>query len=280
MNDTESESLTYTGSITPDPGWITFTQNSTHLIGQGTPSDNAHATTYNFTVMTTDPYTDVADHNWTAAFTIIKNDPPAIGTMENKSLLAPDGITWSYGTVLSSDPEGLTYTKGLEVNGSSSIPNWLTYDLSNFTFSVVTTSNANKGDHTITVIVTDDYNIAVKKSMTLTINENMAPQRNKFIPNYGIVNYNLLTIEFEAIDVMFTDPDNRTMTPKLVQGNGDPLPSFLEYNSVSNTLSGTPFSVHVGEWPISYVAIDDHALESNITFKISVNRKCYNLVST
>ena len=271
--DSESETLTYTGSLNPDPGWITFTQNYTHVKGEGMPNNNAHAQSYEFTVMTTDPHSDVNDNNFTVSFTIIANDPPTIGTMADKTLLAPDGLTWSYGATLTSDPETLSYTRSLEVDGSTTIPSWLTYDLSTYSFSIVSSSNSIKGDHTITVVATDDYNTAVKKSFTLTVNENLAPQKNKVISSYSIVNYNLLTIEFEDIDVLFTDPDGRPMTSKVSQANGDPLPSFLAFNSASNTLSGTPEIIHVGDWLISYIAVDDHTLEGAIIFKIAVKRK-------
>ena len=277
VSDPESETLTYTGSLNPDPGWITFTQNLTHLKGEGTPNDNAHAQSYEFTVMTTDPHSDVNDNNFTITFTIIANDPPTIGTMADKSLLAPDGLTWSYSATLTSDPETLSYTRALEVDGSTTIPSWLTYDLSTYSFSIVTSSNAIKGDHTITVIITDAYNTPVSKSFTLTVNENLAPQKNKVISSKSIVNYNLLTIMFEDIDVLFTDPDGRPMTPKVTQANGDPLPLFLAFNAVSNTLSGTPEFMHVGDWLISYIAVDDHNLEGAITFKVTVKRKLISL---
>jgi len=225
--------------------------------------------------VTTDPYSDVDDHIWNAIFTIIVNDPPVIGIMTNQSLLAPDSHSWAYGSSLTSDPEGLSYTRALRVNGSASIPSWLHYDLSDYSLWLITSSNAYAGDHLVTVVITDDFNTEVTKSFTLTIYTNSAPQRQKFISSYSVVNYNLLTIVFESITTLFVDPDGRTMTASVRQGNGDPLPSFLSYNNITNILSGVPDLINVGEWPTNYVAVDDHDLEGVISFKIVVKHKYF-----
>ena len=101
--------------------------NLTHLKGEGTPNDNAHAQSYEFTVMTTDPHSDVNDNNFTITFTIIANDPPYNW---RRWLISPClhlmVITWSYSATLTSDPETLSYTRALEVDGSTTIPSWLT----------------------------------------------------------------------------------------------------------------------------------------------------------
>ena len=128
--------------------------------------------------------------------------------------------------------------------------------------------------HNFTVIVTDSFNPPVKKNFTLTIQYNQAPIKLVQIPNYGIVNFNLLVIRFNPITTLFQDPEGRSLTAKLTQGNGDPLPSFLSYNALTNVLSGTPLDVNIGEWPITYSAIDDEGNIAGITFKITVKRKC------
>ena len=225
--------------------------------------------------MTTDPYSDVDDHTWTAIFTIIVNDPPVIGIMTNQSLLAPDSHSWAYGSSLTSDPEGLSYTRALRVNGSASIPSWLHYDLSDYSFWLITSSNAYAGDHLVTVVITDDFNTEVTQSFILEISLNDAPQRLKSIKNYSVVNYRLLTIDFESIYTLFADPEGRTMTASARQGNGQPLPSFLEYFNSTNTLSGIPRFEHIGEWTVSYIATDDINLEGSISFTVTVKRKCY-----
>ena len=259
--------------MTPDNGWLTCPQNGTHITFEGTPNSNTYAVQYTLEVVTTDPYTDVDDHVWNEVFVIIVNDPPVIGAMADQTLLAPDPHSWIFGASLASDPEGLSYTRSLRFNGSDTIPNWLNYDLSDYSFWMITSSNSYAGIHLVTVVITDEFNTEVTKSFNLEVQANSAPQKQMTISSYSIVNFNLLTIEFEDIHLLFGDPDGRPMTASLRQGNGDPLPSFLAYNSITNTLSGVPSYIHIGDWPISFVAVDDHGLEGNITFKVAVKRK-------
>ena len=273
-SEPEGETISFTCTSNDTYSWISWSQNATDITFVGTPNSNTYAGNYNITVIASDPYSDVSKYNWTSGFIITVNNPPTIGTMVNKTLLAPDGLSWSYGSTLTSDPESLTYTKSLEVDGSATIPSWLLYNLSSFDFTVISSSNNIAGVHNITVIATDSFNPPVQKNFTLTIQYNQAPTKLMQIPSYGIVNFNLLVIRFNPITTLFQDPEGRSLTAKLTQGNGDPLPSFLSYNALTNVLSGTPFDVNIGEWPITYSAIDDEGNIAGITFKITVKRKC------
>ena len=269
MNEVESETLTFTCSVTPDNGWMSCTQNATHIKFSGKPVDNAHAVEYELQVLTADVHSDVSDHNFTTNMTIIPNDPPVIGTMESHSLLAPDGLTWSYGANLITDPESLSFNVLVQFDGSS-LPSWVTFESSTNSFAVITSDNSYVGVHNISYIATDDYNSPVVKNFTLAIVENFAPQIKKFISNAAIVNFNYLYVKFLPVDELFEDPDNRTMTASITQYNGDPLPSFLSYNQINNDMYGTPDFVHVGDWILTYVATDDHNLTNGITFTLTV----------
>jgi hypothetical protein len=192
----------------------------------------------------------------------------------DQSILAPDGLSWSYGAAISNDPETLPYTKSLEFNGTTVIPSWIIYDLTTFTFSIISTTNSLNGVHTLTLVVEDQFNAAVRDDFLLTIGVNYDPVKVRFIDSAAIVNYNYLFIQFEDVHVLFVDPDGRPMTSTITQANGDPLPAFLTYDIPSNTMFGTPEYLHVGTWTLIYVAIDDHYNTEEIPFKVIVN-PCY-----
>ena len=270
VSEAEAETITYRCSFTPSDPWLSCSENTTHFTFTGTPDSNSYAQEYNITVTISDPHSDVSDTVWNGPFNITANAPPIIGTLTDQSLLAPDGLTWSFGAALTSDPENLPYTNSLEFNGSTSIPSWLSYNLTEFDFAVISSSNSIKGTHNITIVATDDYNTGAKSTFFLTILENSSPQITNFINNQKIVNYNYLEIAFSPVHELFYDPDNRTMVSSMRQANGDALPSFLEYNTIENKLSGTPEVTHVGDWILSYISTDDHNLTSNITFTLSV----------
>lgn len=272
-SDPEGEMLAYTCSSNDTNSWLSCSQNTTHILFSGISFNNADVGTYQISVTISDPFPSVNNYTWIQTFSLLANDPPVIGSMTDQSLVVPEGLTWSFGSSLTSDPESLSYTKSLEVDGSTTIPSWLVYDLTTFDFGLISSSNAYSGVHIITVVVTDTFNAPVRKSFTLTINQNQAPQKIKSIPDYGVVNYNQLSIQFEPITTLFSDPEGKTMTPMLMQANGNALPSFLSYNQITNVLSGTPLVMHVGEWPISYIAVDNDGQNASITFKIIVKRK-------
>lgn len=190
------------------------------------PNSNTLVQSYSISVVTNNTYSDVVNVTWTQSFTITVNNPPTIGTTANQVIQSPDGLSWSYGSTLTNDPENLSFTKQLQVNGSPTIPSWLSYTLASFDFSIVSTSNSIVGVYNITIVITDDYNPSVSKNFTITISQNLPPVRIGFIQSTGVVNYNYLSITFQPIDVLFQDPEGRPMTPQLTQADGNPLPAF------------------------------------------------------
>jgi hypothetical protein len=191
--------------------------------------------------------------------------------INDQSVLAPDGLGWTYGAAISNDPENQTYTRTLEFNDTTGIPSWLSYDLDTYTFSILPTSNSLNGTHRITIVIEDEFNAPVKYTFILVIQLNNSPVNVKFIDSATIVSNNYMLMQFEDVDVLFTDPDNRPMTSTVKQANGNPLPTFLTYDVASNTMFGTPDPFDAGTWPLVYVATDDHSNTGEIPFKVIVN---------
>ncbi|CAI2376366.1 unnamed protein product [Moneuplotes crassus] len=274
VGEHESEALTHQCSINPSPGWITCSQNTTHVSFTGTPNSNSLVGQYELSIDNIDPHVDVNNYTWTMNFTVNTNHPTAISSVENKELLVPDPLIWSYGAGVASDPEGLSFTNSIKFNGSTTIPSWLINDPDTFSFSIASTTNSLVGVHTISLVTDDGFNTPTERDFTLTINENTAPIKNQVLDNQAVVNFNYLHFVMNPVDVLFTDPDGRAMTSKIRQANGDPLPSFLTFNMLNNTLYGIPLGFHVGVWNLEYVAVDDYNLEGFISFKVTV-KPCY-----
>jgi len=273
VSDYDSESLTHECGISPDNGWVTCDANSTHVHFRGTPSSNTQALEYELSVINKDPHSDVADFTWNGNFTMAPNVPPTIASVTDQTLKAPDDHLWNYGASITSDPESLPISKTIRVNNSLSIPPWLTYDLSDYTFSIIGSRNYFAGVHTVTLGINDGFNPEVTTSFILTVEENLAPFKIRSISNYEIVNFNPLHVQFDDIYSLFEDPDGRNMTPKVKQYNGADPPTFLTYDEGSNQIFGTPQLIDVGTWNLEYIAKDDHNLTGVISFKVIVNRK-------
>ena len=272
--DDEGDTLSYSYNLSPVYTWLSAVENSTHYVLSGTPLLTEHAQTYNLRIIVDDGHTDVDDYEFSSSFEILPNQPPTIQSMSDVSLLAPDGNTWSYGATLTEDPESLEYTRAVLFNGSSTIPSWFTYDLQTYTFFIASSSNSLAGTYNITVEIKDTYNPKVSGSFLITIVHNSAPQHIKLISGFEVVTNVNFSHQFDPIDELFDDPDNRTMVGHILETNGDPLPPFLYYNQSDNTLSGVPANINVGDWDLMYVATDNHNHTSNTTFVLTV-KTCF-----
>ena len=273
VEDIESESLTHSCGTSPDDGWVTCTNNYTHVVFEGVPDSNSFAKEYELSIISKDPHPDVADYTHNVNFTVSSNQPPTLGAVSDQTTMSPHGLEWSYGASIVSDPESLPVQGYIKFNGSETIPSWLVYDVSDFSFNILSTSNSIAGVHTITLGIDDGFNTALETDFTLTIQQNLGPVRKTGLDNHAIVNYQLLSITFLGVDDLFEDPDGETMTGSIRQVDGSAIPSFLTFTS--NILSGTPLEEHVGTWAFEYVATDAGGNEGIIPFKITVKRKIY-----
>ena len=240
----------------------------------GKPDSNAYATTYSLKILADDGHTDVNDYELNSTLDVLTNQPPTIQLMDNVTLTAPDGNTWSYGATLTEDPESLNYTTSLLFDGSSTAPAWFKVDISTYKFLLSSSSNSMVGSYNITLIAQDDFNTAVQESFFLNIIENTAPQLVKFISNFVVSSEVSFIHQFDSIDELFSDLENRPMAGNVLKSNGDPLPPFLSYNQTDNTLNGSPSSTHVRKWNLMYVATDDYNHTSSTAFILTI-KTCF-----
>ena len=276
ITDNESEPLTHSWGINPDLGWLTCTVNSGDITFEGTTIDNTQAMDYELFIVSKDPHSDVNDLNTTINFTITINIPPAFVTVpDDQTLLVPDGLVWSYGAGLVTDDEGDPIISSLKVNGSTSIPTWLIYDLSDFSFSIVNTSNAIKDTYIVSIVIRDQFSTDTETNFTLTITENFAPVALMELEDNVVVNFNTLEITFPDKTELFNDIENRTVTYTLRLGGFHRLAHFMRFNILTNTLYCNPLDIDVGKWPLEYVATDEIGQEGIISFNIEVVRKNY-----
>lgn len=106
----EGEPMTYSVIFTPNLGWGSCTDNSTHYLCSGIPADNTAAQNYTYQITITDGHNDVANYTFQDTFEIIPNLSPTIGVMADQNTTVPEGITWSYGSTLINDPENQSLT--------------------------------------------------------------------------------------------------------------------------------------------------------------------------
>jgi Ca2+-binding RTX toxin-like protein len=68
----------------------------------------------------------------------------------------------------------------------------------------------------------------------------------------------------------FTDPEGATLQLSATTSNGDPLPSWLQFDAAHGTFSGTPTNGDVGAFDVKVLATDPGGLSASQTFHLTV----------
>ncbi|WP_254173274.1 putative Ig domain-containing protein [Planktothrix pseudagardhii] len=162
--------------------------------------------------------------------------------------------------------DSLTYTATLA--DGKALPSWLTFDSTTGTFTG-TPTNSDVGNLDIKVIATDSNNATVENSFQLTVNNvNDAPTAtaigNQTVNEDSSFNLNIVN-KFNDIDA----GDSLTYSATLADGN--PLPSWLTFNSTTGTFTGTPSNSDVGNIAIKVTAKDSSNATVENSFQLTVN---------
>ncbi|MFN6480733.1 putative Ig domain-containing protein, partial [Nostoc sp. DedQUE07] len=163
--------------------------------------------------------------------------------------------------------DSLTYTATLE-NGDF-LPGWLTFNAATKTFNG-TPLNANVGSLNIKVTARDIFGVEVSDDFALTVkNVNDAPELVEAIANRKVLintQFNFTIPENTFIDIDAGDSLTYTATLE----NGDPLPSWLTFNSATRNFSGTPTMENLGNQNIKVTVKDISGDEVSDVFVLTV----------
>jgi Ca2+-binding RTX toxin-like protein len=167
-----------------------------------------------------------------------------------------------------SDPEvndSLTYSATLS-NGSP-LPSWLIFDAATRTFSG-TPNNSNVDQFDIRVTVTDRGGLSVSDSFTLAVlNVNDNPVVNREIANQTISANQLFTLTLA--ENTFTDVDaGDFLTYGATLSNGNPLPSWLNFDRLTRTFRGIP--ANSGSLEIKVTATDRAGSSISDNFSLTI----------
>ena len=204
---------------------------------------------------------------------IYPNQSPVAGSVFNVSMLSPNGKNWTFGDTLFIDPESDSLTKSIQLNDSSTIPTWLTYDLGTYSFSIVTSSNAFVGDHKVTLTAKDPYNAELTKIFYIEVQYNAEPVRIGSIPSFYSVPSNLFTFEIGELDTLFYDPENDSLSGSMSQADDSPLPTFMAFNNVTNRLTALATNDDIRPWVLKYTVVETGGHFNSISFQVVVSSK-------
>ncbi|WP_228012927.1 putative Ig domain-containing protein [Nostoc edaphicum] len=264
------DNLTYTATLENGnalPSWLSFNANTKTF--SGTPL-NADVGSLNIKVTATD--TSLAEVSDVFVLTVKNaNDAPEVVNEIANQEATEDTVfnfTFSEDTFIDVDAgDTLTYTATLE-NGDP-LPSWLSFNAATKTFNG-TPLNADVSNFNIKVTARDIFGVEVSDDFALTVkNVNDAPELVEAIANRKVVintQFNFTIPENSFIDIDAGDSLTYTATLE----NGEPLPSWLTFNSATQNFSGTPTMENLGNQNIKVTVKDISGDEVSDVFVLTV----------
>ncbi|MEH1860368.1 MAG: putative Ig domain-containing protein [Nostoc sp.] len=264
------DNLTYTATLengNPLPTWLNFNANTKTF--SGTPL-NADVGSLNIKVTATDPALAEVSDVFVLTVKNANDAPEVMNEIANQEATEDTvfNFTFSEDTFIDIDAgDSLTYTATLK-NGDL-LPSWLSFNAATKTLSG-TPLNADVSNLNIKVTARDIFGVEVSDDFALTVkNINDAPEVVEAIANLKVVintQFNFTIPENTFIDIDAGDSLTYTATLE----NGDPLPSWLTFNSATHNFSGTPTVENLGNQNIKVTVKDLSGDEVSDVFVLTV----------
>lgn len=203
------------------------------------------------------------------------NDAPVLGS-GIQDVTTSEDATFDY--VVPADAfrdadlgDSLTYSASLE--GGEPLPAWISFDPVSRRFSGMP-ANSDVGAIVVNVIATDGSGASASQSFALTVaNTNDAPVVNAPLSAQEAQEAQEdLAFNFQVPNDAFADADvGDALTLSAELEDGQPLPSWLQFDAVTRTLFGTPGSGDVGEFKVRITATDGTGASTNqlVALKVS-----------
>jgi Ca2+-binding RTX toxin-like protein len=164
----------------------------------------------------------------------------------------------------------LAYSAGLA--DGNALPPWLSFDAATRTFSG-TPDDAQVGSLDLRVTATDTGNLSVSDEFSLTVtNVNEAPTVASPLEDQTAVEDTAFSFTVPA--PTFADVDQvhgDTLTYSATLADGSPLPAWLNFNSTTQTFSGTPGAGDAGSLQIAMTATDSGNLSATDQFAFAIS---------
>ena len=262
--------LTYTATLADGsalPSWLSFDPATQTF--SGTPGNDDVG---NIAVRVT--ATDVAGASATQDFQVTvanSNDGPvASAVIVDQAATEDAGFTFAVPANSFTDidvGDHLTYTATLA--DGSALPSWLSFDPATQTFSG-TPGNDDVGNIAVRVTATDVAGASATQDFQVTVaNSNDGPVASAVIVDRAATEDAGFTFAVPAGS--FTDidvGDHLTYTATLADGSA--LPSWLSFDPVTQTFSGTPGNDDVGDIAVRVTATDVAGASATQDFQVTV----------
>ncbi|HEY9690859.1 MAG TPA: putative Ig domain-containing protein, partial [Oculatellaceae cyanobacterium] len=223
---------------------------------------------YNIRVGTTDQGGLTYEKSLTVNLNNVNETPTDLSlsaTNVNENVAA-NTIIGNFSTV---DPDtGETFTYSL-VTGTLSTDN-ASFFINGNQLSINTSPDfETKSSYNIRVQTTDAGGLSYDKELTIAVNNvNEAPIVGNAIADQNTTVNTVFNYNFDANS--FSDPDGDALTYSATQSDGNSLPTWLRFDSLTRTFNGTPGINDAGNLSIRVTANDNGSLSASDNFVIAI----------
>ncbi|MCT7952927.1 putative Ig domain-containing protein [Ancylothrix sp. C2] len=270
FSDSDGDTLSYSVKLSNGnslPSWLKFDAATKTFAGTPTATDIG---TLSLIVSVSDGKAGTATQNFDIVINAASPEAPFVATpiADQNNVLA--GTLFNYtipaGTFTDPQNDNLTYTATLA--DGTPLPSWLQFNPTTLTFNG-TPTNANVGVLGIKVTATDPNGNAISDDFNLTVNAVNNPPVAATISNQNATenaafNFAISAGTFSDVDA----GDSLTYTATLADGSA--LPSWLTFNSATQTFSGTPANGDVRTLSVKVTATDTGNASVSSNFDIVV----------
>jgi hypothetical protein len=267
LGDTLTYSVTLANS-NPLPTWLNF--NPTTRTFSGTPTNGDVG---NLSLKVT--ATDIAGASVSSSFGLAianTNDVPIVqNAIADQNVIEDAVFSFIVPANTFSDVDlGDTLTYSAILTNGDPLPSWLTFNTTTRAFSG-TPTNSDVGNLSLKITATDSAGANVSNTFGLAIaNTNDAPIVQNAIADQNAIKDAVFS--FTIPINTFSDVDaGDSLTYSATLANGNALPTWLIFNSVTRTFSGTPATADLATLTIKVSAIDNAGAAATDTFSLTVN---------
>lgn len=194
--------------------------------------------------------------------------PPVLnGAVNDQSIQQGQNLNLAISASLFTDTGAIQYSATLA--DGSELPAWLSFDATNLTFSG-TPENADVGDVSVTIIATDTHGLTNSTDFSIAVvNVNDAPVLENAISDQIVFNNKKLNVDLSSVFMEIDQGDSFTLNVTLADGS--PLPSWIVFDSNTQTLVATHSSENLGTISILVTATDQFNAQTSTQFNLEVS---------
>ncbi|MGN6666025.1 MAG: putative Ig domain-containing protein [Trinickia sp.] len=265
------DTLSYGATLangSPLPAWLTF--DPVKQTFSGTPTDLTTGALA-VTVTATDRGGLSASSTLNLQVNPTYSAPTVTQTLSNQT--AKNGTSWTYAlpsTLFSESIAGDTLTYAATLADGSALPSWLSFDAQKQAFTGTPPAEAS-GTLVINITATDMGGLSASTTLSVTPNgAYQAPTVTQALSSQTLPAGTTWTYALPA--TLFSEPvAGDTLTYTATLGDGTPLPSWLSFDPVKQTLSGVPTDQTTGPMTVKITATDQSGLSASTTLGLQVN---------